>query len=134
MARRPPLRRPAPGGSNEGPIESPALTYSEEWRARYRPRLVGFDREWSPEKTDVKIRYTNLPAYLFPKTYRFAVIARNSDGVWSKPLTFDMKILPALWLRWWAFLAYVGVIWLVGYTASRWRQRQFRPRQREPEG
>ncbi len=126
-------QRADPRGSNEVAIEYAALTYSDELRVRYRTRLVGFDREWSPEKTDVKIRYTNLPAYLFPKTYRFAVIARNSDGVWSKPLTFDMKILPALWLRWWAFLAYVGVIWLVGYTASRWRQRQLRQRNRELE-
>ena len=37
---------------------------------------------WSPERADVKIRYTNLPAYMFDKEFRFEVMARNSDGVW----------------------------------------------------
>jgi signal transduction histidine kinase/DNA-binding response OmpR family regulator/ligand-binding sensor domain-containing protein len=122
------------GGSNEVDIEYAALTFSDESRVAYRTRLIGYDRDWSPEKRDVKIRYTNLSAFLVPKDYRFEVKARNSDGVWSTAAaTLAFRIWPALWLRWWAFLAYVAVIWLIGQTANRWRLRKLRERNRQLE-
>jgi signal transduction histidine kinase/DNA-binding response OmpR family regulator/ligand-binding sensor domain-containing protein len=121
-------------GSNEVDIEYAALTFSDESRVAYRTRLIGYDRDWSPEKRDVKIRYTNLSAFLVPKTYRFEVMARNSDGVWStSAATLMFPIRPPFWLRWWAFLAYAGVIWLVGRTANRWRLRKLQQRNRHLE-
>jgi signal transduction histidine kinase/DNA-binding response OmpR family regulator/ligand-binding sensor domain-containing protein len=139
--REPPLlrfrqvaRRADRRGNNEVSIEYAALTFSDESRVRYRTRLVGYDRDWSPEKPDVKIRYTNLPAFLVDKTYRFEVIARNGDGVWTQtPLVTSLSIQPALWLRWWAFLAYLGVILLAAHAVNRWRVRKLKQRNRELE-
>lgn len=80
-----------------------ALSFQNEQRVLYRTRLAGFDSDWSPPTTDTRIRYTNLPAALFAKTYAFEVMAANSDGVWSPvPASYEFDILPPIWMRWWA--------------------------------
>jgi len=117
-------------GNNEIAIEYAALTFSDESRVRYRTRLRGYDA-WSPEKSDYKIRYTNLPAFLFARDYTFEVEARNADGVWSRePLTWSFSVMPAWWLRWWAFLAYILVIFFGGHIINRIRLAQFKRRNR----
>ncbi|HET8798501.1 MAG TPA: two-component regulator propeller domain-containing protein, partial [Thermoanaerobaculia bacterium] len=58
------LRGVERGEDNEIAFEYAALTFTDEARVRYRTRLSGFDRRWSDETSDVKIRYTNLPAML----------------------------------------------------------------------
>jgi len=117
-------------GHNELAIEYAALTFSDESRVRYRTRLRGYDA-WSPEKSDYKIRYTNLPAFLFQRDYTFEVEARNADGVWShQPLALRFSVMPAWWLRWWAFLAYIFVIYLGGHIINRIRVAQLKRRNR----
>jgi signal transduction histidine kinase/ligand-binding sensor domain-containing protein len=124
------LRRIEYGDDNEIGFEYAALTFADESRARYRTRLGGFDRNWSAETADAKIRYTNLPAYLFPRRYEFAVKARNADGVWSEPLTYGFTVAPPLWLRWWAALAYLAVIIAAAWAINRWRMRQLQRKNR----
>ncbi|HKO55748.1 MAG TPA: ATP-binding protein [Thermoanaerobaculia bacterium] len=122
------------GSGNEVAIEYAALTFSDEARVRYRTRLAGFDHDWSAEKSDTKIRYTNLPAYVFPRTYAFEVMARNSDGVWSRaPLRHELRVQPALWFRWWACVLYIALIFLGAHLANRLRTRRLKRRNRELE-
>ena len=120
-------------GNNEISIAYTALTFSDESRVVYRTRLFGYDSEWSSARPDAKIRYTNLPAYLFPKNYRFAVMARNSDGVWSLPQLYSFSVMPPWWLRWWAMIAYVAAIVATASLANRLRVRRLRRRNRELE-
>ena len=124
------LRRVERTRGNELAFEYAALTFGDESRVRYRTRLRGFDDGWSPEKSDDKIRYTNLPAYLFAKNYRFEVVARGSEGLWSAPLTYQFKVLPPLWLRWWACLGYLAVLSLGVWVYSRLRVRQLQRKNR----
>ncbi len=117
-------------GNNEIAIEYAALTFSDETRVRYRTRLRGYDN-WSPAKTDYKIRYTNLPAFLFARSYVFEVQACNADGVWSRePLLWSFSVMPAWWLRWWAFLGYIVIIGLGGYVINRFRLRHLKRKNR----
>ena len=111
-------------------FEYAALTFSDESRVRFRTRLAGFDRAWSEETRDAKIRYTNLPAFFVPRRYAFEVKARNADGVWSEPLVYDFRVVPPLWLRWWAALAYLGAIALALWAYNLWRTRQLQQRNR----
>jgi len=121
-------------GNNELSVEYAALTFSDESRVRYRTRLFGYDRDWSPEKTDVKIRYTNLPAWFFPRKYVFSVMARNSDGVWSaSPLQYELSVHPALWLTWWAWIGYVAIVVLIATVVNRVRVRHLKRRNRDLE-
>lgn len=101
---------------NEASFEYAALSFASEKAVRYRTRLRGYDREWSSEKTDTKIRYTNLPAILTARTYRLEVMARNNDGLWSdQPLSYEFRVAAPWWLRWWAFGLY---LLMFGVTAS----------------
>jgi signal transduction histidine kinase/DNA-binding response OmpR family regulator/ligand-binding sensor domain-containing protein len=120
-------------GNNEISIAYAALTFSDESRVVYRTRLFGYDSDWSSARPDAKIRYTNVPAYLFPKSYRFAVMARNSDGVWSLPRLYEFSVLPPWWLRWWAMIAYVAAVVALASLANRLRVRRLRRRNRELE-
>src|SRR6185436_18307952 len=97
-------------------------------------RLFGYDRDWSPDRPDVKIRYTNLPAWLFPRRYTFGVMAHNSDGVWSRaPVTYEFLVHPAWWLTWWAWLLYIGAVVLFANVANRWRVGNLQRKNRELE-
>ena len=120
-------------GNNEISIAYAALTFSDESRVVYRTRLFGYDNGWSAARPDAKIRYTNLPAYLFSKSYRFAVMARNSDGVWSLPQLYEFSVLPPWWLRWWALLGYIALTVAMASFANRLRVQRLSRRNRELE-
>jgi signal transduction histidine kinase/ligand-binding sensor domain-containing protein len=117
-------------GDSDVDFEYAALTFTDESRVRFRTRLFGFDRAWSEETRDAKIRYTNLPAFLFARAYTFEVQARSADGVWSEPLPYRFSIAPPLWLRWWAALAYLVLLAAALSAFNRWRTRQLHRRNR----
>ena len=71
-----------------------ALSLSVPDRVRFRYRLDGFDRDWSEPVAERQAVFTNLG----PGTYRFRVIASNSEGVWnSAEAALPFTIAPAWW-------------------------------------
>ena len=65
---------------------------------RFRYRLVGLERDW----VDGGDRRTSQYSYLPPGRYRFEVMARNSDGVWSeRQAEVVLEVLPHVWETWW---------------------------------
>jgi signal transduction histidine kinase/ligand-binding sensor domain-containing protein len=67
-------------------------------RVRFRYFLEDFDRAWSDPVASREAVYTNLGA----GSYRFRVVASNSDGVWnSVESTLPFEIDPAFWQTWW---------------------------------
>ncbi|NBB85117.1 MAG: hypothetical protein GVY12_02705, partial [Bacteroidetes bacterium] len=51
-----------------------------------------------------------MSAFAVPKTYTFEVQAANNDGVWTDtPLTHDVRVQPAWWVRWWALALYASL-------------------------
>ena len=97
-------------GSNDLELRYAALSFTSERRVRYRTRLLGYDDTWSAPTSETRVRYTNLSAFAFPKTYTFEVHAANNDGVWTDtPLTHDIRVQPAWWARWWALALYASL-------------------------
>ncbi len=83
-----------------------ALSLSVPDRVRFRYRLDGFDRDWSEPVAERQAVFTNLG----PGTYRFRLIASNSDGVWnSAEAVLPFTIAPA----WWQMRSFWGAIGLV---------------------
>lgn len=80
-------------------------------RVRFRYMLDGFDHDWSNPTTAGEAVYTNLG----PGSYRFHVIASNSDGVWnSAEDVLGFEISPAFWQTSWFRIA---LLLAVGFTA-----------------
>ncbi|MEO5642243.1 MAG: two-component regulator propeller domain-containing protein [Bacteroidia bacterium] len=86
---------------------------------RFRWKLFGFDKDWSPENTDRQAIYSYLP----PGEYTFKLQARNSDGFWSKAEEFSFCITPPLWETWpFRIIAGLIVLFAIGMIFS-WRVR-----------
>jgi len=104
-------------GANELEITYAALSFTSQRQVQYRTRLRGYNDTWSAPTSETRARYTNLGAFAVPKTYTFEVQATNNDGVWTDtPLTYDIRVQPAWWLRWWALALYASLF--VGSVAG----------------
>jgi ligand-binding sensor domain-containing protein/anti-sigma regulatory factor (Ser/Thr protein kinase) len=85
------------------------LSLSIPARVRFKVRLDGFDPGWSEPTAAREAVYTNLDS----GSYRFRVIASNSDGVWnSSESALDFKIEPLFWQTWWFRLSGILMIGL----------------------
>ena len=98
-----------------------ALSLSVPDRVRFRYRLDGFDHDWSEPVAERQAVFTNLG----PGTYRFRVVASNSDGAWnSVEAALPFTIAPAWWQMGW-FWAAVGLLAAGGiWGGYRMRLRQ----------
>jgi ligand-binding sensor domain-containing protein/signal transduction histidine kinase len=102
---------------------SPSVSYATT--IRYRYKLEGANREWSP-LTDLRtIQFANLS----PGSYRFLVQAINGEGAASEtPASLRFTILPPIWRRWW-FLALCSVLcFSFALTIQRFRNTRQRER------
>ncbi|MBN4049645.1 SpoIIE family protein phosphatase [Bacteroidales bacterium AH-315-N07] len=95
-----------------------SLTIPE--KVRYKFKLEGFDKDWSPP---VKEKFATY-SYLSPGTYTFMVKACNNDGIWNiEPVIYSFYISPPFWKTWWFYG--LSIMFIVGslYGAYRWRIR-----------
>src|SRR5262249_45934564 len=85
-------------------LEYAGLSLAAPERIRFRYILDDFDRGWSYPVATREAVYTNLA----PGSYRFRVIASNSDGLWNGPETsIAFEVEPKLWQTWWFKIACV---------------------------
>ena len=74
---------------------------------RYRYRLDNVDSEWSEPTALREIDYTNIP----PGRFRFHVIARNPDGIWSgNETTMTFEVEAAYWQTRWFRVSSVAAL------------------------
>ena len=99
------------------------VSYSNPEWVRFKYKLEGFDKEWSPPTKEHFATYSNIP----PGNYRFLLVACNSDGVWNKqPAIFGFEITPPFWKTWWFYSLCVLMIVLSIYVFIRRRERMLR--------
>ncbi len=106
-----------------------AVALADADRVRFQYRLLGFDADWLPE-TDARFAsYSNLPH----GEYTFQVRASRSAHDRGAPASFDFRIAPPFWLRWWFFALCAAGLGLSAYVVMRFRsvrrQRQEKTRQ-----
>jgi ligand-binding sensor domain-containing protein/signal transduction histidine kinase len=88
---------------------------------RYRYRLDGVDRGWSEAVTNREATYGNLGA----GTYRFRVMASNSEGPWNgSEAAIGFEIEPAFWQTWWFRASLAAMILLTVCGAYRFHLYQ----------
>jgi signal transduction histidine kinase/ligand-binding sensor domain-containing protein len=91
-------------------LDYTGLSLAAPERIRFRYFLEGFDRGWSEPVEAREAVYTNLS----PGSYRFRIVASNSDGLWNGVETvFPFEIEPAVWRTRW-FLALCATSTIAG--------------------
>lgn len=79
-------------------IRFAGLSLAVPERVRFKYMLDSFDQKWSEPTDSREVTYTNLDS----GSYRFHVMASNSDGIWnSAEPEVRLEIQPLLWERWW---------------------------------
>ena len=100
-----------------------AISFIDENRIRFRTKLEGYEREWSPASPlqEGRIRYANLP----PGLYRFHLRARSAEGLWSEAVSSpDIIISSPFWMQWWFYLLLLlligfGILSVIKYVSGK---------------
>ena len=80
-----------------------ALNFQQAGRIPYRYRLNEGDWNFTQERF---ARFVQLP----PSSYRLEVQSQNEDGLWSRSLVHDFRILTPWWQRWWFYALLVTAL------------------------
>jgi PAS domain S-box-containing protein len=104
-------------------FEYTGLSLAAPERIRFRYFLEGFDSNWSQPVAAREAVYTNLG----PGSYRFRLVASNSEGLWNGPETaIALNVAPAYYQTYWfrlsCFAAFIALLWAL----HRWRIHQLR--------
>src|ERR1700733_5436645 len=109
---------PSPGRIT---FEYTGLSPAVPERVRFRFFLEGFDSGWSQPVAAREAVYTNLG----PGSYRFRLIASNSEGLWNGPETaIALNVAPAYYQTYWFRLLCVAA-----FLAFLWGLHQLRVQQ-----
>ncbi len=87
---------------------------------RYRYRLEGADRHWSPPTDQRVVNYERLA----PGRYRFVVAAITDGALSDRTASVSFRILPPVWQRWWFLVSAAGVMGLAFSAFHRSRLRR----------
>ncbi|MEA2259270.1 MAG: hypothetical protein QOJ51_2095 [Acidobacteriaceae bacterium] len=92
-------------------------------RIRFRYFLEGFDGSWSQPVAKREAVYTNLG----PGSYRFRLVASNSEGLWNGPETaIALNVAPAYYQTYWFKLSCIAAFVALLWALYRWRIHQLK--------
>jgi len=101
------------------------LSFVSPEKVTFRYMLDGFDKTWTDAGSRREAFFTNLP----PGHFRFRVMARNADGVWSKSdAVLSFTVEPRLYQRAWFFPTLGVLIAAIVVAVVRLRIAQLRHR------
>jgi PAS domain S-box-containing protein len=99
------------------------LSLAVPGRIRFRYFLEGFDSSWSQPVAAREAVYTNLA----PGSYRFRLVASNSEGLWNGPETaIALNVASAYYQTYWFRVLYVGAFLAFLWGLYQLRVQQFR--------
>jgi PAS domain S-box-containing protein len=118
----------APPGDGQLEFNYTALSFVSPEKIHFRYRLEGFDKGWVDAGARRVAYYTNIP----PGTYRFRVIAANSDGLWNQEgASLRVVLDPHFYqTRWFYLLCALSLAFLI-LAFYRLRVRRLEARQAE---
>jgi PAS domain S-box-containing protein len=108
-------------------FEYTGLSLAVPGRIRFRYFLEGFDSSWSQPVAAREAVYTNLG----PGSYRFRLVASNSEGLWNGPETaIALNVAPAYYQTYWFRLSCVAIFIALLWALHRWRIHQLKSQEK----
>ncbi|RLD52001.1 MAG: hypothetical protein DRI94_04425 [Bacteroidetes bacterium] len=118
-----PINLILPHDMNHLTIEFISLCYSNPQKVKYKYRLKGQNKNWSPAVSDHKVVFSNIA----PGNYTFEVKASNDSGVWnSEPVCFSFTIKPPVWEELWFKTIGLLLILILAYLIFDYRNRSLK--------
>ena len=109
-------------------FEYTGLSLAVPGRIRFRYFLEGFDNSWSMPVAAREAVYTNLG----PGSYRFRLVASNSEGLWNGPETaIAFNVAPAYYQTFWFRLSFLAAFLAFLWGLYRLRVQQLRREERK---
>ena len=109
-------------------FEYTGLSLAAPGRIRFRYFLEGFDSSWSQPVAAREAVYTNLG----PGSYRFRLVASNSEGLWNGPETaIALNVAPAYYQTYWFRLSCVAAFLAFFWGLHQLRVHQLRREERK---
>jgi len=97
-------------------FEYTGLDFASPESNQFKYRLQGFDKEWIEAGKLRRATYTNLAA----GEYQLQIRAANNFGVWGEAdVNLKIKVHPAPWNTWWAYVLYASLLALLLLMYSR---------------
>ncbi|WP_427874372.1 triple tyrosine motif-containing protein [Flavobacterium sp. MMS24-S5] len=107
-------------------LQFSAPSFANEKLNKFQYMLEGFDKHWiTANSTSRIVQYTNL----YPGNYTFKIRSSNSDGYWSKIVSYKIKILPPFWLTPTSFLMFFAILFGVFYFVRKEIKNRIRLKQ-----
>jgi len=104
-------------------LEYTGLSLAVPGRIRFRYFLEGFDSSWSQPVAAREAVYTNLG----PGSYRFRLVASNSERLWNGPeTTIALNVAPAYYQTYWFRLSCLAAFIALLWALHRWRIHHLR--------
>ena len=101
-----------------------ALEYSDPQNVNFRYKMDGVDNDWVESGTQNFARYSKIGV----GDFTFKLMASNSDGEWSRPITLAISVTPPFTqtplFYCMAMASFVGIVWL--YFNSRRKRHEER--------
>ena len=97
-------------------FEYTGLDFASPESNQFKYRLQGFDKQWIEAGKLRRATYTNLAA----GEYQLQIRAANNIGVWGEAdVNLKIKVHPAPWNTWWAYVLYASLLALLLLMYSR---------------
>jgi hypothetical protein len=110
-----------PNSKNHLSFEFIGIDFKDPQAVRYKWKLEGYDKEWSPEVTKREATFSNLS----PGNYTFMVKACNENGIWNnQPAEFSFTITPPFWAHLWFQGILIVMIVIIGWLIISTRLRR----------
>jgi PAS domain S-box-containing protein len=108
-------------------FEYTGLSLAVPGRIRFRYFLEGFDPGWSQPVAAREAVYTNLG----PGSYRFRLVASNSEGLWNGPETaIALNVAPAYYQTYRFRLSCISVFIALLWALYRWRVHRLKDQEK----
>jgi ligand-binding sensor domain-containing protein/signal transduction histidine kinase len=102
-----------PPGRHRLEFQFTGLSFVAPERVRYKYRINGLENEWVDAGNKRSVTYSRIP----PGSYRFEVIACNSDGLWNEAgASAAFSVQSYFWQTWW--FRFLGAFAAVSATAA----------------
>jgi ligand-binding sensor domain-containing protein/serine phosphatase RsbU (regulator of sigma subunit) len=103
-----------------------AISLNNPEKIRYRYKLEGREKEWTPPRTEDRANFSGLSE----GKYTFKVMACDASGNWSEPSEFNFIILPPWYRTIWFYLICLIVVVSSTYAYIRYRESALKEEKR----